>query len=128
MRRRVGDDRRATEIEVEDEVERVELDALRLLDVAVGGGAGWDLEGTLEDALYDAGPESALDLIRATDEHVRTLVVVGHNPTMASLATLLDDGTVITESIAICRPGIASRVNRAVTSDMRTAPWLMTRN
>ena len=31
-------------------------------------------------------------------------------------------------SIAICRPGIASRVNRAVTSEMRTAPWLMTRN
>ena len=31
-------------------------------------------------------------------------------------------------SIAICRPGIASRVNRAVTSEMRTAPWLMTMN
>ncbi len=31
-------------------------------------------------------------------------------------------------SIAICRPGIASNVNRAVTSEMRTAPWLMTMN
>jgi hypothetical protein len=31
-------------------------------------------------------------------------------------------------SIAICRPGIASNVNRAVTSEMRTAPWLMTTN
>jgi hypothetical protein len=30
--------------------------------------------------------------------------------------------------MAIWRPGIASRVNRAVTSEMRTAPWLMTRN
>ena len=59
---------------------------------AVNEGGGWDLEATLEDALYEAGPESTIDLIRATEDHVRTLVVVGHNPTMASLATLLDDG------------------------------------
>ena len=55
-------------------------------------GGGWDLEGTFEDVLYEAGTESALDLIRETDPGIRTLVVVGHNPTMASLATLLDDG------------------------------------
>ncbi len=30
--------------------------------------------------------------------------------------------------MAICLPGIASRVNLAVTSDMRTEPWLMTMN
>ena len=59
---------------------------------AVNEGAGWDLEGTLQDALYEAGTESALDLIRETEPTVRTLAVVGHNPTMASLATLLDDG------------------------------------
>jgi phosphohistidine phosphatase len=59
---------------------------------AISEAGGWDLEGTYEEALYDAGTESALDLIRDTDEHVRTLVVVGHNPTMASLVTLLDDG------------------------------------
>ena len=59
---------------------------------ALAEGAGWDLEASLEDALYEAGPESALDLVRATEDHVRTLVVVGHNPTMASLAALLDDG------------------------------------
>jgi phosphohistidine phosphatase len=59
---------------------------------AVAEGAGWDLEGTLEEALYDAGPETALDLIRECDEAIRTLVLVGHNPTMASLAALLDDG------------------------------------
>jgi len=59
---------------------------------AVNEGGGWDLEGTLDDALYEAGTASALDLIRETDPGIRTLVVVGHNPTMASLATLLDDG------------------------------------
>lgn len=59
---------------------------------AVAEGAGWDLEGTYDDALYEAGSVTALDLIRATDDGVRTLVVVGHNPTMASVAALLDDG------------------------------------
>ncbi|GAB3085019.1 histidine phosphatase family protein [Nocardioides zeae] len=43
-------------------------------------------------ALYSAGPESALDLVRATDTGVGTLLVVGHNPTVASLAHLLHDG------------------------------------
>jgi phosphohistidine phosphatase len=59
---------------------------------AVNDGGGWDLEATADDALYEAGTESALDVIRETEDVIRTLVVVGHNPTMASLATLLDDG------------------------------------
>ena len=59
---------------------------------AAAESAGWDLEGTIEESLYEAGTESALDVIRSTDAVIRTLVVVGHNPTMASLATLLDDG------------------------------------
>ena len=37
-------------------------------------------------------PETALDLIRLTPEEAGTLVVVGHNPTIAYLAQLLDDG------------------------------------
>jgi len=53
---------------------------------------GWDVDPDFEEALYDAGPESALDLIRSVPDHVQTLLVVGHNPTMASLAQLLDDG------------------------------------
>jgi phosphohistidine phosphatase len=59
---------------------------------AVAEGAGWDLEASLEEGLYEAGTESALDLLRATEEHVTTLVLLGHNPTMAMLAALLDDG------------------------------------
>ncbi|QIG43134.1 phosphohistidine phosphatase SixA [Nocardioides anomalus] len=59
---------------------------------AVNDAAGWDLEATTEDSLYEAGTETALDLLRAADDHVRTLVVVGHNPTMGTLAALLDDG------------------------------------
>lgn len=58
----------------------------------VAQGAALDLEPVLESALYAAGPESALDLIRLTDDDVAGLLVVGHNPTMASLAQMLDDG------------------------------------
>ena len=60
---------------------------------AVADGAGWDADlATYDEGLYSAGPETALDLVRAVDDAVHTLVVVGHNPTMASLAQLLDDG------------------------------------
>jgi phosphohistidine phosphatase len=48
---------------------------------------------TYSDSLYAAGPETALDLVRETHDDVTALVVVGHNPTMAYLAQLLDDGT-----------------------------------
>lgn len=60
---------------------------------AVAEGAGWDADvASYDEALYAAGPESALDLVRGVDDDVRTLVVVGHNPTVAYLAQLLDDG------------------------------------
>ncbi|MBC9731690.1 SixA phosphatase family protein [Nocardioides marmotae] len=58
----------------------------------IADAAGWDLEPEVEETLYAAGPESALDLVRAVPADVRTLVVVGHNPTMGTLAQLLDDG------------------------------------
>lgn len=59
---------------------------------AVATAAGWPDDADYADALYDAGPETALDLMRETPDDARTLVVVGHNPTMALLAQLLDDG------------------------------------
>lgn len=55
-------------------------------------GAGWDLEPDLDRGLYAASPETALDLVRLTPDEAGTLVVVGHNPTIATLASLLDDG------------------------------------
>ena len=59
---------------------------------AVAGGAGWGLAPTLDRGLYVADAETVLDAVSRTDEQHRTVVVVGHNPTMASLALLLDDG------------------------------------
>jgi phosphohistidine phosphatase len=61
--------------------------------LAMAEGGSFDVEPTYSESLYAAGPESALDLVRETSEDVSALVVVGHNPTMAYLAQLLDDGT-----------------------------------
>jgi phosphohistidine phosphatase len=59
---------------------------------ALARGAGWELATDLSRALYTAEPETALDLLREVPEEVVTVAVVGHNPTMGSMAQLLDDG------------------------------------
>ncbi|MBB4934681.1 phosphohistidine phosphatase [Lipingzhangella halophila] len=41
-----------------------------------------------EEAAYGADPETILDLVHMVDPEVGTLMVVGHNPTMAQLAAL----------------------------------------
>ena len=46
----------------------------------------------VEDAIYTAGPENVMDILRATPEDAEVVLCVGHNPTAASLAHLLDDG------------------------------------
>ena len=58
----------------------------------LAGGAGWDVAPDLSAALYAADPDSAFDLLRETPDEVGTLVVLGHNPAMAYLAELIDDG------------------------------------
>lgn len=60
---------------------------------AVAEGASWDQSAVdFSEGLYAAGSDSAFDLVRETDPAVTSLVVIGHNPTMASVAELIDDG------------------------------------
>lgn len=54
--------------------------------------AGWDVEADHDTGLYAAGPETALDLVREVPAEVRSLIVVGHNPTIAYLVQMLDNG------------------------------------
>jgi phosphohistidine phosphatase len=61
--------------------------------VGVAEGGSFEASVVYSDSLYLAGPETALDLVRETSYDVRSLIVVGHNPTAAYLAQLLDDGT-----------------------------------
>ncbi len=59
----------------------------------VAAGAGWDESvADFSEALYAAGADTAFDLLRESDAEVATLVVIGHNPTMAYVAELIDDG------------------------------------
>ena len=60
---------------------------------SVSAGAGWSLSPDLDRGLYAAGPESALDIVRLVADSVESLIVIGHNPTMAVLAQVLDDGS-----------------------------------
>ncbi len=50
---------------------------------------GWDAVASL----YEAGPETVLGLVQSVPADTRDLLVVGHNPTIAQLCQLLDDGT-----------------------------------
>lgn len=59
---------------------------------AVRAGAGWDVDAEELHALYTASAETALDLVRTVPAQARVVLVVGHNPTVAMLANLLEDG------------------------------------
>jgi phosphohistidine phosphatase len=59
---------------------------------SVAEAAGWSLEPTFDRGLYAAGPDTAFDLMRETPDEARTLLVIGHNPTIAVVAQLLDAG------------------------------------
>ena len=54
--------------------------------------AGWAVDATVDRGLYAAGVDTAVDLLRTTPADAATVVVVGHNPTMSTLAQLLSDG------------------------------------
>ncbi len=59
---------------------------------ALSTAAGWGIRPTFDRGLYAAGSDTVLDLLRLQDEATRTVVVIGHNPTMSYLAQMLDDG------------------------------------
>ena len=59
---------------------------------SVAEGAGWELAPELDRGLYAAGPETAIDLLQTVPEEAMCLVVIGHNPTVATVAQTLEDG------------------------------------
>lgn len=50
------------------------------------------VEPRVEASIYSAGPETLVDLLRLTPAEAETVIVLGHNPTVAYLSHLLDDG------------------------------------
>ncbi|MBD8077599.1 SixA phosphatase family protein [Cellulosimicrobium arenosum] len=72
------------------------------------------------DVLYAAEVGDVLDLVRATDPRVRTLLVVGHEPTMAATATYLADPASDDGALAQVRVGVPTATYSVLES---AAPW-----
>lgn len=58
----------------------------------VAGAADLAPEVVNDRSLYGAGTDAALEILRSLPDEARSVLVVGHNPTMAYLVHLLDDG------------------------------------
>lgn len=58
----------------------------------VAASAGADADVHFEDALYSSGPEGVLSVLRSAPADAATVMYIGHNPTAAYLAQLLEDG------------------------------------
>lgn len=60
------------------------------VDLVEGSGSG--LEPEFSDAVYAADADTAIDVIRTAPADAEVVLYLGHNPTVASLAVLLDAG------------------------------------
>ena len=59
---------------------------------ALRDAAGLTLEPEIDRAIYAAGTDAALEILRAAPATAERVLIIGHNPTMAYLVHLLDDG------------------------------------
>lgn len=80
-------------------------------EVAVGFADKADDPGTsptvhYERDLYHSGLAASLELIRATDPSIRTILLIGHNPTVSALSLRLDESAA-RDSDGIATGGLA---------------------
>jgi len=83
--------------------------------------AGLDLAGHLDPGLYAAGPEGALAILCSIPATVTTALLVGHNPTMAQLVHLLDDGTADPEAFRQLSAGFPT--GALAVLELTGRPW-----
>lgn len=62
--------------------------------------AGSSAEVSVDHAVYSGSPDVVLEALRATPPSARVLIFVGHNPSAAYVAALLDDGDGDADSIS----------------------------
>ena len=77
-------------------------------------------EVVVSDDLYAADVDDVLDLVRATDSRVRTLLVIGHEPTMAATASHLADPASDGGALAQVRVGVPTATYSVLES---STPW-----
>jgi phosphohistidine phosphatase len=63
-------------------------------------------EVVLEDGLYAGGVTELVDLVRGTDERVRSVIVVGHEPTISTAAAALAGPDSDPAAVARVRVGV----------------------
>ncbi|MFC8921637.1 SixA phosphatase family protein [Cellulosimicrobium sp. NPDC057127] len=80
-------------------------------------------EVTISDALYAADVDDVLGLLRTTDARVRTLLVIGHEPTMASAASFLADPASDGGALAQVRVGVPTATYSVLESTAAWAEW-----
>jgi phosphohistidine phosphatase len=62
-------------------------------------------EAVTDRSLYAAGTEAAFEILRTVPEEARSVMVIGHNPTMEELVHVLDDGEGDPEVLATLSAG-----------------------
>ena len=77
----------------------------------------------VSDDLYAADVSDVLDLVRATDSRVRTLLVVGHEPTMAATASYLADPASDGGALAQVRVGVPTATYSVLEAPMSWDAW-----
>lgn len=85
---------------------------------SVGGGA--EVQADVNPALYAAAPEALVEQMRLVPESARTVLLIGHNPAVAYLASVLADAdgpmAVMQQLLNGLRPG-------ALAVYVPTVPW-----
>jgi phosphohistidine phosphatase len=67
---------------------------------AFSDAAGLENEPDYDPGIYSAGTDAALEILRTAPADAGTVMIIGHNPTMAHLVHLLDDGNADAEAFA----------------------------
>ncbi|UKJ65029.1 histidine phosphatase family protein [Cellulosimicrobium cellulans] len=83
-----------------------------------------DPDVVVSDDLYAADVTDVLDLVRSTDSRVRTLLVVGHEPTMAATASHLADPSSDGGALAQVRVGVPTATYSVLESATAWDSWV----
>jgi phosphohistidine phosphatase len=75
------------------------------------------------DTLYAAGVEEVLDMVRGADARIRTLLVIGHEPTMAATAAHLAAPGSDSGALAQVRVGVPTATYSVLESDVPWSGW-----
>lgn len=93
----------------------------QLLGAALTAGAGApEVDVEMLDAVYHAGPRELLELLAGVDSRVRTVLVVGHEPTVSRTAMLLVGQDSDPGAVAQVRVGVSTGTYAELEW---TGPW-----